>query len=149
MCQLNTTLECWLVPSQSGEKIDKVDLMAQTCTCPDHAEAGHKCKHLYAVEFTIQREMLPDGTLIETKTLTFTEKKVYKQDWPKYNDAQQNEKKRFLTLLFDLTRGVPNPERDKGRLQQLVRALRRNAAWLRCLANIHSANWRQKVWLVG
>ena len=88
--------------------------MAQTCTCPDHAEAGHKCKHLYAVEFTLKRETLPDGTLIETKTITFTEKKVYKQDWPKYNDAQQNEKKRFLTRLFDLTRGVPNPERDKG-----------------------------------
>jgi hypothetical protein len=32
-----------------------VNVELQTCTCPDHQEAGFKCKHLYAVEFTADR----------------------------------------------------------------------------------------------
>ena len=52
-----------------------------------------------------------DGTVTETKTLTFTEKKVYKQDWPAYNAAQSVEKDRFQELLFDLCRGLAEPER--------------------------------------
>ena len=40
----------------------------QTCTCPDHLEAGFKCKHLYAVEYTIKREVHPDGSVTDTKT---------------------------------------------------------------------------------
>jgi len=88
-----------------------VDTDAQTCTCPDHAEAGHKCKHLYAVEFTLKRETKRDGTIIETKTVTFTEKKTYKQDWPAYNLAQQTEKKRFQVLLNELCRTLAEPER--------------------------------------
>src|SRR5437762_3090550 len=102
MVKLNRTNDGWLVPSQSGEKIYTVDPVAQTCTCPDHQEAGHKCKHLFAVEITIKREVNPDGTIRETKSITFTEEKTYTRNWAQYNDAQQNEKNRFLALLFDL-----------------------------------------------
>jgi transposase len=116
LCKLNRTPDGWLVPSQSGERIYQVNPQAQTCTCPDHQEAGHKCKHIYAVEFTIKREVKPDGTITDTKCVTFTEEKVsYKQNWPVYNEAQQSEKKRFLSLLFDLTRGIQEPARDKGK----------------------------------
>src|SRR5262245_37765123 len=96
VCKLNRADGAWLVPSQSGgERIYRVDPVAQTCTCPDHQEAGFKCKHIYAVEFTAKREMGTDGTITETKTLTFTEKKVYRQVWSAYNEAQAHEKERF------------------------------------------------------
>ena len=55
--------------------------------------------------------MLPDGTVIETKTMTLTEKKVYKQDWPAYNQAQATEKRRLRVLLQDLCRNLPARER--------------------------------------
>jgi transposase len=108
-CKLSKTDDCWLVPSQSGaERIYRVNPTAQTCTCPDHAEAGQKCKHLYAVEITMKREVGSDGTVTETKSITFTEKKTYKQDWPAYNHAQSIEKDRLQELLFDLCKGIDN-----------------------------------------
>jgi SWIM zinc finger len=96
LCKLNKTDEGWLVPSQSGaERVYRVNVELQTCTCPDHQEAGFKCKHLYAVEFTVKREIGTDGTVTDTKSVTFTEKVTYKQDWPAYNQAQSIEKDRF------------------------------------------------------
>jgi transposase len=112
LCKLNHTGEAWLVPSQSGaERIYRVNVTAQTCTCLDHTEGGFKCKHLYAAEYTMQRELFSDGTVVETKTVTFTEKKVYRQNWPAYNAAQSVEKDRFQELLFELCRGLQEPER--------------------------------------
>lgn len=105
----------WLVPSQSGKGQYQVDPAQGTCTCPDHKEEGHKCKHLYAVEITIRREQNADGTITETKTITFTEKKTYKQDWPKYNLAQATEKHRLQDLLQDLCRHLPERERPANR----------------------------------
>ena len=110
-CKLNKTSDGWLVPSQSNETIYRVNAEKQTCTCPDHAEAGFKCKHLYAVEFTAKREVGADGTVTETKTLTFTEKVTYKQDWTAYNTAQSVEKDRVQELLCDLCRDLPEPIR--------------------------------------
>src|SRR5207247_10871329 len=84
----------WLVPSQSGRGKYTVHPDADTpyCSCPDFEETGCKCKHIYAVDFTMKRDTAADGTVTETRTLTFTEKKVYKQDWPVYNLAQSEEK---------------------------------------------------------
>jgi len=39
----------YAVPSQSGSGEHLVDAVAGTCTCPDHAGRGVKCKHLLAV----------------------------------------------------------------------------------------------------
>lgn len=113
LCKLNRKEDHWLVPSQSGEMIYKVNPTAQTCECPDHQERGCKCKHLYAVEFTIKRETDRDGNIIETKTMTFTEKVTYTQNWPAYEKAQHEEKDRFQVLLADLCSGVTEPERAK------------------------------------
>ena len=119
ICKLNKTKDGWLVASQSkGETIYSVDPAKQTCTCPDHQEAGFKCKHIYAVEFTVKREFSPDGTVTETKSLTFTEKITYKQDWPAYNLAQSIEKDRVQVLLFDLCKGLAEPERKPTRGQR-------------------------------
>ena len=91
-----------MVPSQSGTKRNyRVDPENQTCSCPDHMEAGFKCKHIFAVEFTIKREVGADGTVTETRTLTVSERKTYPQDWTAYNHAQSVEKDRFQVLLHD------------------------------------------------
>lgn len=117
LCKLNRQNdEAWLVPSQSGgDRAYTVNVKTQTCTCPDHQEGGHKCKHLFAVEITMKRECRADGTVIETRSVTFTEKKTYKQDWPAYNEAQTTEKHRFQTLLAELARSVPTPQREEGK----------------------------------
>lgn len=112
LCKLSQVDGQWVVPSQSGpDKRYVVDAAAGTCTCPDHAETGFKCKHVYAVEFTMKREQARDGTVTETATLTFTAKKTYKQNWPVYNAAQATEKHRFQVLLAELVRGVAEPVR--------------------------------------
>jgi transposase len=104
--KLNKTNDGWIVPSQSkAETTYRVSVERQTCTCPDCTESGYKCKHLYAVEFTIRRETDRDGNFIETKTMTFVEKKTYTQNWPIYEKAQHEEKARFQILLADLCRG--------------------------------------------
>src|ERR1700675_4029119 len=74
----------WLVPSQSGKGKYTVcpDPETPFCSCPDHEETGGKCKHIYAVECVVRRDLGADGTVTETRTVTFTEKKVYRQDWP-------------------------------------------------------------------
>src|SRR5437660_5579969 len=114
VCKLNHTPDGgWLVPSQSGDKIYTVNAERQTCTCPDHQEAGFKCKHLYAVEFVIQRELFADGTVNVTETVTFTQRVTYKQPWAAYNRAQSIEKDRFQELLHDLCETVEEPQRAK------------------------------------
>src|SRR5438105_1118102 len=74
----------WLVPASNGRGRYTVvpDADSPFCSCPDHEETGGKCKHIYAVECVIQREQNADGTVTETKTITLTEKKTYRQDWP-------------------------------------------------------------------
>src|SRR6516165_9887674 len=95
LCKLKRTKEGWMVPSQStGERIYTVDVKSQTCTCLDHVEGKQKCKHLFAVEFTIKREFHDDGSVTETRSVTFTEKKKYTQNWPAYNEAMMTEKHR-------------------------------------------------------
>src|SRR6267142_558058 len=52
---------------------------------------------------------------LETKSVTFTEKKVYAQDWSAYNAAQAIEKRRLQVLLHDLCRNLPERERPATR----------------------------------
>ena len=106
----------WFVPSQTGGRKYQVDATAQTCSCPDFEYTGFKCKHQYAVEFAIQREV---KTVIKTKpngatktTVTETVKvtrKTYGQVWPAYNMAQTQEKRLFQYLLHQLCQGVGSP----------------------------------------
>ena len=113
-CKLNRKPDgTWLVPSQTNTKeiAYTVNLETKACTCLDCTDGGFVCKHYFAASIVHKREVLPDGTLIETKSMTLTEKKVtYKQDWPAYNLAQATEKRRLQVLLHDLCRNLP--ERD-------------------------------------
>lgn len=88
-CRLSRNRDgSWRVPSQSRQSeavFYTVNLETKKCSCPDCSEGGFTCKHYYAASIVQQRDVLPDGTVIEQKTFTFTEKKAYRQDWPAYN----------------------------------------------------------------
>jgi transposase len=111
----------WVVPSQTGNGTSyTVDLEADTpnCTCPDHETRQIKCKHMFAVEYTIERERSVTKTVskgVETTTVTETVKLRYKQVWSAYNTAQVNEKARFLVLLYELCSGIDEPIQHMGR----------------------------------
>ncbi len=111
----------WFVPSQSGHVgahgssyIVKPDISNPSCTCPDHETRQVKCKHIWAVEFTVQREYTNDGK-VETVTETVTVRQTYKQEWSAYNKAQTNEKERFVELLAELCKGIEEPVQSIGR----------------------------------
>ena len=38
----------WVVAAERGGRIYRVDLKAQTCSCPDFEHRGETCKHLFA-----------------------------------------------------------------------------------------------------
>jgi hypothetical protein len=106
----------YLVPSQSGKGAYTVDAEKGRCSCPDFDFTGAKCKHIFAVEFTVRRETktvtetAPDGSTKTTVTETVTiKRKTYPQQWPAYNMAQTQEKAQFLYLLHKLCQGVGSP----------------------------------------
>lgn len=115
----------WSVPSQSGDKRYwvRTDGDQKTCTCPDFEERSQPCKHVFAVQFTVQRESHQDGTETITETMTVSrqtvvKKPTYKQNWPAYNKAQTTEKTRFQVLLAELCRGIQEPPRKPHKGQQ-------------------------------
>jgi transposase len=110
------TGEYWLVPSQSSGSKYVVNFKNDEphCSCPDHETRGCKCKHIFAVEYVIQRELNLDGSVTVTEATRVTEvvkRTTYRQDWPKYNAAQVNEKRKFQVLLRDLCEGIQEPAR--------------------------------------
>jgi transposase len=66
------------------------------------------------VQYTLELQTDPDGSQRETETVTVT-RVTYRQNWSAYNAAQTEEKTRFVALLADLCRGVPQPEQAMGR----------------------------------
>jgi transposase len=102
----------WLVPSQAGAGMYKVNAEKQTCSCPDYDIRRSKCKHIFAVEVTIQRThtaVTKNGETTVTETVKVTEKRTYRQEWPAYNKAQTQEKRLFQYLLHQLCQGVGSP----------------------------------------
>src|SRR5215210_6032030 len=108
--------ELYLVPSQSSGKKYKVNPVLGSCSCPDFEFTGFKCKHQYAVEFTVERERKTvtetqaDGATKTTVTETVkVSRKTYPQQWPAYNMAQTKEKGVFLYMLHQLAQGIGSP----------------------------------------
>jgi hypothetical protein len=108
--------DSYIVPSVTNPRPTKyrvtMDGLFPKCTCPDFEIRGCRCKHIYAVEYFIQREtsvaVEADGSTTVTDKVTITRtRKTYSQDWPNYNAAQQNEKREFQTLLAELCKGIP------------------------------------------
>jgi transposase len=112
-----------MVPATKDGKRYTVDPVSGHCSCPDHQLRKTKCKHLFAVEFTISqqvtvsRETRPDGTVTVTETATVTKaaRVTYKQNWTAYNKAQTEEKRRFGEMLNELCQTIPEPEYTFGR----------------------------------
>ena len=101
----------WIVPSQSGDGKYAVYPDEERCTCPDHEQRQVRCKHLYAVESTIQRETDEQGNVRVTETARVT----VAREWSSYNEAQTTEGPRFRAMLADLCSTLPRPEQSRGR----------------------------------
>jgi transposase len=115
LCKIERRPGRWLVPSQSSAGQYSVKMVGDHahCTCPDHEERGCKCKHIYAVEYSIIREQNADGSTTVTESVTVSQtRKTYPQDWPNYNAAQTNEKRHFQAMLADLCKGIESPAQD-------------------------------------
>lgn len=103
----------WVVPSQSGSGSYVVEPGTQqpNCTCPDFETRGIKCKHLYAVEFTIRHSTNAKGDFTVEQTVRMT----YRQNWAAYNASQVVEKERVAALLHDLCSAIDNLVHTNGR----------------------------------
>ncbi len=103
----------WKVPSQSGHGFYLVKFNGHEpeCNCPDCELRKLKCKHIFAVEFFLKKEIDKEGKLTEIKAVKIT----YTQDWKAYNTAQTHEKEMFLKLLSDLCKDIPNKTYGFGR----------------------------------
>jgi len=103
----------WKVPSQSGggHYIVISNGFGAECNCPDHELRKSKCKHIWAVELIVTKQIDNEGNV----TITQTIRKTYSQDWKNYNLAQQKEKEIFMKLLADLTSRIRNPTYEFGR----------------------------------
>lgn len=103
----------WRVQSQSSKYTYEVRYTgdAPECTCPDCTIRKEKCKHIYAVEFFIKREIDAKGKLKQTKGVRIT----YGQKWAAYDKAQNNEKLFLMQLLHELCSAVEEPPYTFGR----------------------------------
>ena len=103
----------WKVPSQSGNGtyVVNLDHGEPFCTCPDFEKRQQPCKHIHAVEYVVQRETKPDGSVTYTQSVKLT----CTQNWPVYNEAQTHEQERFVELLKELCAGIQQPEQTFGR----------------------------------
>ena len=101
------------VPSQfnKGKYLVKVRYDHKECNCPDYEVRRQKCKHIFAVEFTLQEEIDNEGNKIITQTV----KKTYPQNWKAYNISQTTEKERLMELLSDITSRIQQPAYNFGR----------------------------------
>jgi transposase len=134
LCKITKKDGQWVVPSQTGTGAtyranpNPVNPTVPLCTCPDFETRNQKCKHVFAVEYVMQRERSsPDGTETITETVTVKAERVvakkptYKQNWPAYNAAQTNEKDKIQSLLADLRKGIEEPVQEKGRPRASLR----------------------------
>lgn len=111
-CEIKKHGNEWLVPSQSGAGAYTVKLqdLNPECDCPDFSFRGQKCKHVFAVEYSLKQE-INDGKMKVTQTVKMT----YAQDWANYDKASINQGRLFLELLEDLIKDVEEPEYKFGR----------------------------------
>jgi len=103
----------WKVPSQSGKGFYYVhfDGHRPKCNCLDCRIRHGRCKHIIAVELSIQEKIDIDGTISQTKRVRIG----YAQNWKAYDKSQTNEKLFFLRLLRDLCTNIEQPVYKFGR----------------------------------
>lgn len=99
--QITHSEDLWIVPSQTTSKSYTVTINPPACNCPDFKKTAIKCKHIFAVQYYVERERGYAIPAVPEK-----QRKTYRQEWREYNLAQTNEKAKLLELLFELTRDV-------------------------------------------
>jgi transposase len=111
----------YVVPSQSirgdAPPTYLVDLVDQTCTCPDYATRSMVCKHQEAVLFWLAWEGTVNedtGQIELPRSERKPKRKTYPRNWPAYNAAQLEEKARVEVLLRALCEGIEQPVRKPG-----------------------------------
>jgi transposase len=112
----------YAVPSQSIQADAPtylVDLVEQTCTCPDYELRRKPCKHYEACMFWLAWEgsVNEDTGRIELPAPTPAprpKRRTYPRNWPAYNAAQIEEKARVELLLKALCEGIEQPARPAG-----------------------------------
>jgi transposase len=99
----------WLVPSQSrpGEMYRVTLGEGLGCACDDFQLHRQACKHIIAAQIVCARDHGGQAPPMVTDAVPV--RPTYKQDWPRYNKAQQTEKHRFRVLLFELCRELSDP----------------------------------------
>ncbi len=99
----------WVVPSQTSAvtryRVSLTDPVS--CECDDWQLHRKACKHIIAARLVQERQGGTQAPAIDTDVVP--KRPTYKQDWPAYNLAQTQEKKRFLALLADLCSGIEEP----------------------------------------
>lgn len=107
----------YTVPSQSpGGAVPAyfVDIIDETCTCPDYELRRLRCKHQEAVLFWLAWEgsVSADQPAEAPAAAAPKKRKTYAQNWPAYNAAQTTEKAQVELLLKSLCEGINEPARD-------------------------------------
>jgi transposase len=100
----------WFVPSQTQNAGGYlVNVLAASCSCPDHEERRCKCKHQWAVEYVQTVEVAADGSATVTESVKVTRKTYPQASWSAYNAAQCAEKATAQALLRGLCAGIVTP----------------------------------------
>ena len=119
-CKITEKNGFYLVPSQTGNGFHRVKLdplpFVPGCSCKDYEANQEDCKHVHAVRFYLDGLNPPDKPMSDRKAATLLKRTCakrpnYPQNWPAYDAAQIHEKEKFLDLLRDLCRGIPEPAR--------------------------------------
>lgn len=114
--QIRKTDRGYIVPSQSGHGTyvvteNRLFPNIRECTCPDYEQRKQPCKHVFAIQYILTKEVDAEGNV----TITQVKRITYAQDWKNYDKAQINEKDMFLKLLHDLCENVEEPQYKFGR----------------------------------
>jgi len=110
--------DAFYVPSSTGTGGYVADLAADSCTCPAYEETGTRCKHLWAASFF--RDGAP-AALPAEPVVSEVSRFTYPQNWPAYNHAQCEEKKRVQLLLRSLCDGIEETKQGMGRPRMPLR----------------------------
>ena len=111
--KIEKTSEGWKVQSSRGfgSYLVKFNGHEPICECLDCRMRHQKCKHIYAVELWIRKEIDEQGKIRQTKGIKIS----YSQDWKAYDKSQTGEKIYFMQLLKDLCGFVKAKEYIFGR----------------------------------
>lgn len=119
--QIRKTDRGYIVPSQSGHGTyvvteNRMFPNIRECSCPDYELRKQPCKHVFAIQYILTKELDNEGNV----TITQVKRITYAQDWKNYDKAQVNEKDMFLKLLHDLCENVEESQYKFGRPKLLL-----------------------------